>query len=112
MSTTKQPKTTKSPACKAGEPAKRQPRKAAVRKPAVEPVQALPVPAPAKTSKRDQLAALLVRDEGATIEQMIAATSWLPHTVRAALTGLRKRGYAIDSDKVDGLRIYRGLAPR
>jgi hypothetical protein len=24
-----------------------------------------------------------------------AATDWLPHTTRAALTGLRKRGYAV-----------------
>ncbi len=28
---------------------------------------------PAKTRKRDELAAMLLRDEGATIEQMIAA---------------------------------------
>ena len=62
-------------------------------------------------SKRDRLAALLVRDEGATIDQMRQSTGWLPHTVRAALTGLKKRGYAIDSDKVDGLRTYRAVAP-
>lgn len=67
---------------------------------------------PAKTSKRDQLATLLIRDEGATIERMMAATGWLPHTVRAALTGLRKQGYVIDSDKVDGLRTYRAVAPQ
>ncbi len=67
---------------------------------------------PAKTSKRDQLAAMLVRDEGATIDQMIAVLGWLPHTVRAALTGLKKLGYAIDSDKIDGLRTYRAVAPK
>ncbi len=67
---------------------------------------------PSKTSKRDQLAAMLLRDEGATIEQMIAALGWLPHTVRAALTGLKKLGYAIDSDKIDGLRTYRAVAPK
>ena len=43
---------------------------------------------------------------------MIAATGWLPHTTRAALTGLRKKGYAIDSDKVDGIRTYRAVAPQ
>ncbi|UUR08146.1 DUF3489 domain-containing protein [Sphingomonas glaciei] len=63
-------------------------------------------------SKQDSLAALLVRDEGATLEQMIAATGWLPHTTRAAMTGLRKKGYVIDSDKVDGVRTYRALAPQ
>ena len=62
--------------------------------------------------KQDQLAALLLRDEGATLDQMISAMGWLPHTTRAALTGLRKKGYAIDSDKVDGVRTYRGAAPR
>ncbi|MEP7315776.1 MAG: DUF3489 domain-containing protein [Sphingomicrobium sp.] len=66
----------------------------------------------AKVTKRDQLAALLVRDEGATLDQMIAATGWLPHTTRAALTGLKKLGYAIDSDKVDGIRTYRAVAPK
>jgi hypothetical protein len=65
----------------------------------------------APVSKQERLAALLVRDEGATIEQMIDATGWLPHTVRAALTGLRKKGYAIDSDKLAGVRIYRAVAP-
>ena len=63
-------------------------------------------------SKQQNLAGLLVRDEGATLEQMIAATGWLPHTTRAAMTGLRKKGYVIDSDKVDGVRTYRAVAPQ
>lgn len=63
-------------------------------------------------SKRDQLAAMLVRDQGATIAQMQEATGWLPHTVRAALTGLKKLGYGIDSEKVDGVRTYRAVAPK
>jgi len=65
-----------------------------------------------KLTKRDQLAGLLVRDEGATLDQMIDATGWLPHTTRAALTGLRKAGYAIDSDKLDGVRTYRAVGPK
>ena len=73
----------------------------------VEPTQ--PAKAP---SKQECLAALLVRDEGATLDQMIAATGWLPHTTRAAMSGLRKKGYVIDSDKVDGVRTYRAVAPR
>ena len=63
-------------------------------------------------TKQNQIAALLVRDEGATLDQMISATGWLPHTTRAALTGLKKKGYAISSDKVDGLRTYRAVAPQ
>lgn len=62
-------------------------------------------------SKLQQLALLLLRDEGATLAEMIAATGWLPHTTRAALTGLKKKGYAISSDKLDGVRTYRGIAP-
>lgn len=62
-------------------------------------------------SKQLQLAALVVRDEGATLNQMIAVTGWLPHTTRAALTALRKKGYVISSDKVDGVRTYRAVAP-
>lgn len=62
-------------------------------------------------SKQVGLASLLLRDEGATLEQMVAATGWLPHTTRAAMTGLRKKGYVIDSDKVDGVRTYRAVAP-
>ena len=82
--------------------------------PKVPPAAPMATPArpPVKLTKRDQLAALLVRDEGATLDQMIAATGWLPHTTRAALTGLRKAGYAIDSDKVDGVRTYRAVAPK
>lgn len=79
---------------------------------APEGISQLSATSPAKKSKRDQLAALLVRDEGATIAQMAAATRWLPHTVRAALTGLRKQGYAIDSDKLGGTRTYRAVAPQ
>lgn len=62
-------------------------------------------------SKQESLAALLLRDEGATLEQMVAAMGWLPHTTRAAMTGLRKNGYVIDSDKVDRVRTYRAVAP-
>ena len=36
-------------------------------------------------SKQQQLAALLVCDEGATLDQMVEATGWLRHTTRAAL---------------------------
>lgn len=71
-------------------------------------VSAAPQKAP---SKQQQLASLVVRDEGATLDQMIAATGWLPHTTRAALTGLKKKGYVISSDKVDGVRTYRAVAP-
>lgn len=69
-------------------------------------------PMPAKgPSKQRLLANLLLRDEGATLDDMIAATGWLPHTTRAALTGLKKKGYALSSDKIDGVRTYRAVSP-
>ena len=69
-----------------------------------------PALAPKPPSKQQQLAALVVRDEGAMLDQMIAATGWLPHSTRAALTGLQKKGYVLSSDKVDGVRSYRAVA--
>jgi hypothetical protein len=35
---------------------------------------------------------------------LIAVTGWLVHTTRAALTGLRKRGYAVAIDRSDDKR--------
>lgn len=70
-----------------------------------------PTPCAKPPSKQQRLAALIVRDEGATLDEMIAATGWLPHTTRASLTGLKKKGYVINSDKIDGFRTYRGIAP-
>jgi hypothetical protein len=67
---------------------------------------------PKRPSKQQMLADLLVRDCGATLNEMVAATGWLPHTTRAALTGLKKRGYAVRSDKVDGVRTYRAAVPQ
>jgi hypothetical protein len=60
--------------------------------------------APRGGSKLASVIALLERDRGATIEELIAATGWLTHTSRAALTGLRKRGYAVAIDRSDDKR--------
>jgi predicted ArsR family transcriptional regulator len=37
-----------------------------------------------------------LQSKGKTIEQLTTLLDWQPHTVRAALTRLRKRGYIID----------------
>jgi hypothetical protein len=53
---------------------------------------------------------LLGCDEGATIDEVVAATGWQPHTVRGAIAGaLRKRlGITLVSEKVEGRgRVYR-----
>lgn len=62
-------------------------------------------------SKVVQVMELLQRPEGATITQLIEITCWLPHSTRAALTGLRKQGHVVTSEKVEGAeRIYRMVA--
>lgn len=60
-------------------------------------------------SRLDQLERLLTQERGATIAEMVAATGWQQHSVRGAMAGAlkKKRGLAITSDKVDGVRRYR-----
>ena len=54
---------------------------------------------PREGSKLAAVVDLLRREDGATIDQLADAMGWLPHTTRAALTGLRKRGFEIDRRK-------------
>ena len=63
---------------------------------------------PRKGSKLARVIDLLRRSDGATILQLTEATGWLPHTTRAALTGLRKRGYAVVRERAGvGDSVYR-----
>lgn len=63
---------------------------------------------PARAGTKQALViALLSRPSGATLNDLIAATGWLPHTTRAALTGLRQKGYALTRSKgANGQSIY------
>ena len=59
-------------------------------------------------TKQARVIALLERDTGATLDELIAATGWLPHTTRAALTGLRQKGFVLyKSKRQDGTTVYR-----
>ena len=62
---------------------------------------------PKRTTKIDNVIALLKREQGATLDEMVKTTSWLPHTTRAALTGLKKKGHTIERDKRDDVTCYR-----
>ena len=64
---------------------------------------------PRRGTKIAQVIELLQGNDGATLAELVAATGWLPHTARAALTGLRKRGYAVGIDRTDKARgsVYR-----
>jgi hypothetical protein len=62
----------------------------------------------AKTSKREIIAKQLRRPAGANIVQLQKATAWQAHSIRAALTGLRKKGHVIQRSKdAKGNAVYR-----
>ncbi len=63
---------------------------------------------PAKLTKIEAVIRLLRRPNGATIVQIQKTTGWQPHSVRAALTGLRKKGHDVQRDKnTKGVTVYR-----
>ncbi len=63
---------------------------------------------PTKTTKIDTVLKLVERKQGATTEQLQKATGWQPHSLRAALTGLRKKGHAVAREKTQaGATRYR-----
>jgi hypothetical protein len=62
-------------------------------------------------SKISGVIVLLQRAEGATLAEIVAATGWQPHTTRAALTGLKKKGHSITRDKRDEVTCYRIAEP-
>ena len=62
-------------------------------------------------TKQALLLTLLTRANGAPMSEMTKATGWQSHSVRAALTGLRKRGIAVLCGKNDaGTTVYRADA--
>ena len=64
--------------------------------------------APRPGSKQALVVEMLRKEDGATIDALVAATGWLPHTTRAALTGLRKRGFElVRTPRETGGSIYR-----
>ena len=61
-----------------------------------------------KTTKLASIIDLLRRGQGATLPELMAATSWQTHSVRGALAGaVRKRGFTVESTKTNGVRSYR-----
>ena len=66
-------------------------------------------PKPTET-KAALLRRMLARKSGADIATLQEATGWQSHSVRAALSSLRKAGYTIDRSPPktgDGLSVYR-----
>ncbi|WP_018043880.1 DUF3489 domain-containing protein [Methylobacterium sp. 88A] len=63
---------------------------------------------PRTGTKQALIIAMLRRDDGATVADLMAATGWLAHSTRAALTGLRKRGMILTKGcDAEGRTVYR-----
>jgi hypothetical protein len=100
---------TKRPRRMAREPEVQQPAAQSMTAP---PTAESPPPPPStvkikQPGKTDAVLALLRRDDGATLAELMAATGWLAHSTRAALTGLRKKGHAVERSKRGEDTCYR-----
>jgi hypothetical protein len=62
-----------------------------------------------RETKQQLLIDLLKRPDGATIDEIVAATEWQSHTARGAMSGsLKKRlGLTITSQKEERGRVYK-----
>jgi hypothetical protein len=67
-----------------------------------------------RDSKKARVLALLQKSDGVTVQQIMAATDWQPHTVRGFLSGTvgKQMGLYLTSERrSDGQRVYRLAAP-
>ncbi|GGJ33829.1 DUF3489 domain-containing protein [Neoroseomonas lacus] len=59
------------------------------------------------TGKLGEVLQAISAEAGATLVEITTLTGWLPHTVRAAVTGLRKRGFDVALIQQSGRKAYR-----
>jgi hypothetical protein len=71
-------------------------------------------PKPHADSKQEKVLTLLRRSEGTTIAALMKVTGWQQHSVRSFLAGVvrRKLHLTLQTEKTDGKRIYRIVAPK
>jgi len=76
---------------------------ASIRQRAAQPPAPKP-PTPRAGTKQAQIIAMLQRPRGASVAEMVEATSWQVHTVRGAISGALKKklGLPIIAEKVEG----------
>jgi hypothetical protein len=70
-------------------------------------VQREPTPTPRVGTKQALVISMLSAKSGVTLDDLIEATGWLPHTTRAALTGLRQKGFSIERTREQNASVYR-----
>jgi hypothetical protein len=88
-----EPQTPAEPAQAATAPAAGKRRAKAKAGKAAKPAKAASTnkPTPRAGTKQARMIELLKRPEGATVEQIAAATGWQPHTIRGAISGALKK---------------------
>ena len=80
-------------------------------------IEALPDPEPQsdvkRSSKQDEVIAMLRRPEGVTVDEVAGATGWQRHTVRGVFSGTLKKklGLTVVSAKEERGRVYRIAEP-
>lgn len=66
---------------------------------------------PRPDSKMAQVLHLLGQTDGVALADLGQLTGWQPHSIRAAMSGLRKRGYVIEHAIKDGVAHYYLIGP-
>ena len=77
-----------------------------------EPTAVAPARKPPRSQTKQALVIGLLQGEGgATLDDLVTATGWLPHTTRAALTRLRQSEFMVEKSKDEGGRtVYHTAA--
>jgi hypothetical protein len=73
---------------------------------AAEPGTRLPLTPAHPRGKLGEVLTAISTEPGAALAELSSSTGWLPHTTRAALTGLRKRGFPVSLIERDGRKAY------